>query len=102
MKVGSIVECIDNSKFENKVKLKTTYTVKQIIPEGQLVYKNGNLIVVATMTGIRLEEVDGTITVFSVPIDIPFPMVNFRELLPPMENIEELINENLQPEKVFA
>lgn len=39
MKIGSIVHCINNGAYANKVKLKTDYTVSGIVVKGTVVLK---------------------------------------------------------------
>lgn len=93
MKSGSLVECINNKLFEDKVKLNTPYTVKEVFPKGTIIRAEHPRIV-CPVDGISLEEVDGTYCMpqfnLNVP-DVPFPMENFRELLPNVKGfVEEL------------
>lgn len=77
MKVGSIVECVNNSELVTlpKPKLKVPYTVKALTP-GRIVNKDGTLSNKNSM-GVKLEEIETGTRSYAIEI--------FRELLPPME-----------------
>ena len=103
MKVGSIVECINNSQ-EKCLQLNTPYTIREILPKGtQVRNSQEKLVSLTSVVTVRLEEIkhdEETIIMFSKVIffDVPFHIEIFRELLPPIENVEEHINENtLEP-----
>lgn len=93
MRVGSIVECINNkgsiSTDHIRPQLKVVYTVRDI-------YMSPSEHVPA----IRLEEIINKIhPVWN--IERGYRMTRFCELLPPVANIEEHINENtLEPELI--
>lgn len=85
MKIGSIVECVDNlgcKMPEFAPKRHTPYTVSEI---------DENL--------ISLEEITLPIWMGNTPY--MYNMERFRELIPPIANIEEHINSNtLEPELI--
>lgn len=97
MKVGSLVECLKhNSSCSDSLKGKgarfphteTVYTVREI--------RDGS------STRILLEEIDNSHLAMFTPSkrEPGFNILFFRELQPPIANIEEHINENtleLQP-----
>lgn len=91
MRVGSLVECIDNRFFEELVKLNTPYTVRFIIEKNYKVYHFNGAITMLGEDGIYLEEVNGGLWALS-NFELPFPKRCFKELLPPIEiNIEEIL-----------
>lgn len=95
MRVGSIVECIDNGKYTLVIKPEkapATYTVREIIPKDTRRLMMPYFIVF-DMDSIYLEEIKNVDV--TPGFEFPYAMVDFRELLPPMENIEETINENV-------
>ena len=103
MKVGSLVECIDNKAFPNWISLKTIYTVRDIYNKGDYVESIPPNVYDLNYPFIRVEEVvaQNVKMKHALLIDFPFPMNKFRELQPPIANIEEHINVNtLTPELV--
>ncbi len=89
MQVGSLVECIDNSKFSQFVKLKTIYTVRDIVLSGHI-FKHQAMDGIAREDGIYLVEV--ITPPFMGLFELPFPTKNFKELLTGQEvNIETLL-----------
>lgn len=106
---GSIVHCIKHPSisaqiFGNLIKpeFNTNYTVREVFPKGT---KAGFFIgsihagdIYFKVDVIRLEEIVNEVMVFEgINIIEPFyAMEDFREVLPPIENIEEHINENIQ------
>jgi len=95
MKVGSLVQCVGNQGLKNVAPpdLTAIYTVREIrTPE----YKR-TLGVTSTKIGILLEEIVNP----SHPLygeEFGYLSHRFREVQPPIANIEEHINENtLEP-----
>ena len=101
MRVGSIVHCIDNTKLEDLVKLKTDYTIREIIPKGTHLKSQGHVSIITGEALVRLEEIKPDIVAYNCMwIDVPFPITRFKELMPPEAvRIEELMQE---PIKEFA
>jgi len=101
MQNQSLVECINNSGFEEFVKLKTPYTIRKIIKKGTIISTPFDIVAIIT-DGVYLEEVIAPdIIIATVIFERMFPLQYFRELLPPIANIEEHINkEVLKPELV--
>lgn len=97
MKVGSLVECVDNTGYADLVKQNKAYTVRQIINNGEMLFcgfnKNGLFTTIECREyGIYLEEVISPLKeMFGADIELPFPMKDFRELLPNIINeVEEI------------
>ncbi len=91
MKPGSHVVCIDNSKYTDMVHLDTPYTVREILPVGSLIKSNGQSIFKTAEVGITLEEIKSNPIVSGITwFDMPFPIVDFRELQLPGELAEAL------------
>jgi hypothetical protein len=100
MKVGSIVECIDDANWWEDILLYFDtlpikgqyYTVRAIIP---------NHAHIDGPPGIALEEIYGrdamikTYTGSSVKIEVHFKIKRFKEVLPPLEDsaIEEMFKQ---------
>ena len=100
MKVGSIVECIDDTNWWEDILLYFDtlpikgqyYTVRAIIPNQK--YVDGP-------PGIALEEIYGknamikNYTGSSVKIEVHFKIKRFKEVLPPLEDssIEEMVTQ---------
>lgn len=97
MKAGSIVECIDNSKFSKYVKLNTPYTVQTVIRKNELVSKSQTELAVAGEDGIYLVEVRlPDVIIGDMIFENVLPMKNFRELLPSInKEVEEIMNREL-------
>lgn len=97
MKIGSLVECINNIGCENTPPvLGVIYTVRAIHEDG-MVLKNG---VIVFGVGIQLEELRNK-SVYSDGSEKYYRTKRFRELLPPIANIEEHINQNtLEPQLI--
>ena len=91
MKIGSIVVCIDNSKFKNVVQLETPYEVEEIIEPGkEEIY--GTVHVIYNEYLIRLVGVHDYIFHFGMKIDVPFPIRYFREIQLP-GCVEEILKQ---------
>lgn len=97
MKPGSQVICIDNSGFEEFVEKDVPYTVREITEIGQVVNSNNPIKKFrCAEIGIRLEEVVANPEIYSFKwFDMPFPIVNFRELQLPGE-LAEILTQELQ------
>lgn len=98
MKVGSLVECVDTNWPTEILKVDTVFGFKLPVKG-----------VICTIRDIRdqinilLEEIDNShlAHLCELKIESGFHIKRFRELLPPMENVEEFVNENtLEPELV--
>lgn len=96
MKIGSIVGCIDNSKYQGNFKpdKKQRYTVKEIMKKGTIV-ERGSYRLLILDDSIYLEELKNKY-IYEFGFEMPYFMDDFAELLPPIENIEETINLNVQ------
>lgn len=85
MKVGSLVECVNNDGVDNGAivpRLETPYTIREIRPyPGQL-------------PGVLLEEIVNGGYPQRADIEVCYKIERFRELLPPMDSVEEFVNEN--------
>lgn len=96
MKAGSLVECINNKDFPHKIKLNTVYVVSDIYDVGDYIETIPKDCYETSRPLLRVEEC--VMPNFKLDnatvINPPFFMDDFRELLPPLENIEETINEN--------
>lgn len=97
MRVGSLVECVNNEgiQFAIKPELNKIYTVRRVrtVSEKKLLGVNSK------EDGILLEEIVNPIVAFNE--EAGYKTWRFREVQPPIGNIEELINENtLEPELV--
>jgi hypothetical protein len=101
MKPGSLVECINNSNMEI-VKMGTPYTIRQILKKGEVMGNVGTHLIIIMTDAVYLEEVSEMMINIGVQnLERPFAIERFRELLPPIANIEEHINkEVLKPELV--
>lgn len=107
MQNGSLIECIDNSRYPDMVKLNTPYTCIGIILKGELMPNLPPGIEARAMVdGIYLQEVDGSQPVlfagFAFRIDCPFPLADFRELMPNLaEEVEEALGLQLVENNYF-
>lgn len=96
MKVGSLVECIDNSNFEEDVKLNTPYTIREILDIGSVVYSTSSMCFACGEVGVRLEGIFPVCNAFNyIWHDMPFPINRFRELQLPGE-VAEVLNKELE------
>lgn len=100
MKIGSLIECIDNSAFVEVVKLNTPYTVKEILPantEVAWIPNNFGMIAVTCLeVSIFLEEVTTAYPYLGIKLNAPFPIRFFRELLPAIaDEVEAILSREL-------
>ena len=96
MKVGSVVECINNSMFSDKIELNTPYVVREIIPLKAYVFSRTGLpAIIVGEVCIKLEGIEAGIFYAGAFFDdMPFPMRLFRELMPNMEKeISEILEQ---------
>lgn len=98
MKIGSLVECVNNALYSVHINKNTPYTVREILPKGFILTSNNPYIkVVLPDIAIRLEEVNASPKYGNTQwYDVPFPMKDFRELLPDLMNELEEILELIQ------
>lgn len=89
MRAGSLVECVDDTGEKDK---RCLYPVKNVIYTIREIRKSPDVGLAITLN----EIVNDMRTCFG--LEVGFRASRFRELLPPIANIEEHINENtLQP-----
>jgi hypothetical protein len=85
MKVGSLVKCVNNKghhPYWIPAKLDTVYTVRDI-----------NVCPIMGTTGVYLEEIVNETNPYTGH-EYGYLISRFRELVPPIDNIEEHIEEN--------
>lgn len=94
MKVGSVVECIDNEGFENLVKLNTPYTISDILPIGTQTKGVNNITFICGEIGVFIFGIDTIHPKYC--FKIAFPIKNFRELMSNAQ-LSEILNEIFEP-----
>jgi hypothetical protein len=100
MKIGSLVECVNSSYYEGLIKLNVIYTITDIWAKDKFlcVYKGERHYTKCACIFLAEVTTKGSL---HPSIDCPFNINDFRELQPPIANIEEHIKENtLTPELI--
>lgn len=100
MRVGSLVVCVNaNENDGTPLKINEIYTVRGIINEGSMIPNSiGGFTMITNGDGVYLEEVTNYRVYLYTKVEKAFKSTRFREIQPPIANIEEYINENtLEP-----
>lgn len=92
MKIGSLVELVDDNWNKNGLNRLVTFPVKN------KPYVIREVVKIGSGYGLLLEEIDNSgLNMFTEGgAETTFDITRFRELLPPISNIEETINLNLK------
>lgn len=92
MKIGSLVICVDDQGLINTIKPERNkiYTIRHI---RTVEYKKSNYGISNSQDGILLEEIVND-NAPGYPEEKGYKIYRFKEVMPPIANIEECINQN--------